>query len=560
MRPLNDITLTLATDPAEVSEWIESASGSLIAMDTETSGLDWSVDDLRLVQAATPDDGIAVPFPSPAATRLLCWLTRYPGQMVMHHSRFDRLFLRRHGWPFPQPHDTMLLARVLQPTESAGLKQLAANMLGFDTSAPARALKTLMRKRGWTWGTVPYDCELWWGYAALDAVLTARLWLLLSDRVTTRQREAYEAERRVADLCCEMEWRGIGLDPEYVQRAIRSHEQEIESLKAQLDAYGVANPHSRAQVVAALQALGEEWDETTPTGEPSVAAKVLAKLATPVADMVRRYRLRTKELSAYLRPMEGRTVLHPEIHSLRAVTGRMSISRPPLQQLPRGPEIRDAIVPLDRSRYLVSMDYDSMELRLLAAFSGDPTLRRAFAEGVDVHRLVASIVWHVDPEEVTTQQRTIAKNVHYGLIYGAGPAKLAEVANVPIEDVYDFLGLYQDRMTVLPWLYEQRERAQVTTLGGRTILLEDGHKAANYLIQGSAADIFKQRLLALADAGFSGALRLPVHDEIVVEVDSLDEAEEMRHLLETTVEGVRLPVSCTGLLTRWGDKYRGPDH
>ena len=329
--------------------------------------------------------------------------------------------------------------------------------------------------------------------------------------------------------------------------------------------------------------LGLPAPRKTKGGQASTSQQTLEKLAGqhPVVDSILQYRKLEKMRSTYLDPLprlvdpQGR--LHTTFNQKATATGRLSSSNPNLQNIPvRGPlgkRMRSCFI-AGPGRLLVSADYSQVELRVLAHVSQDPALLEAFRNGEDIHARTAALVYDLPPDQVSPDQRRNAKTINFGLIYGMGAQKLAQELKISTTQAKDFIARYFERLQGLKEFYEgveasARKHGFVTTLGGRRRLLPDinsasGQAAAlarrqaiNTVIQGSAADIIKLAMLAVARderlRELDARLLLQVHDELLLEVPA-DAAEEAGALVARLMQdvcpaGKELSVP---LLVDWG--------
>ena len=329
--------------------------------------------------------------------------------------------------------------------------------------------------------------------------------------------------------------------------------------------------------------LGLPAPRKTKGGQASTSQQTLEKLAGqhPVVDSILQYRKLEKMRSTYLDPLprlvdpQGR--IHTTFNQKATATGRLSSSNPNLQNIPvRGPlgkRMRSCFI-AGPGRLLVSADYSQVELRVLAHVSQDPALLEAFRNGEDIHARTAALVYDLPPDQVSPDQRRNAKTINFGLIYGMGAQKLAQELKISTAQAKDFIARYFERLQGLKEFYEgveasARKHGFVTTLGGRRRLLPDinsasGQAAAlarrqaiNTVIQGSAADIIKLAMLAVARderlRELDARLLLQVHDELLLEVPA-DAAEEAGALVARLMQdvcpaGKELSVP---LLVDWG--------
>lgn len=340
---------------------------------------------------------------------------------------------------------------------------------------------------------------------------------------------------------------------------------------------------SNQVVVAALQAMGEKLTLVTDSGALSVEKDVLNELCdvnkdderlelrepNPLARLVKDAKRAGKWRSSYVDSMlDNRCDLdrvHAKISSLGARTGRMSISRPPFQQLPSsGRMIRDCII-ADPGHLLISADYDQVEMRLLAAMADEPQMKQAIAEGVDLHDMTATILFGTG---FTPKQRKSAKNTGFGKVYGGGAKTLAKQTGISLGQAKDVIVAYDE---AFPGVKEYGLMLQAaameddlyvqTPITGRRLPLDPDrvYAVTNYMIQSTARDIFAQALLNLDKAGLGDYLLLPVHDEIIAQAPA-HEAEEVAwaigHTMTTTFNGVILSAKGEVIGTKWGEAYK----
>lgn len=554
-----------------------------LAVDTESKGLKWWLpDQLRMIQFGDTETGWAVPLHrwGGLAERAL---ERFDGGWVMHNMPFDLHQLQEAGLPVPgraQCHDTKILHHISDPLASHGLKRIATRKWGAEAAIGEKELKRAFKQNKWFWDTVPYDFPAYWCYSAMDTVLTARLFADLRGGAAG---DAYRRELDVARICWAAEKRGLRIDDEYTQQLAGKWLQDMLQIQERLDTWGLHNPNSRVQLLAALQAeIDFEPGEWTPTGQPKLSEGILADLSGEVASDVLRYRRLRKWSAAYLEhflheqdPL-GR--VHPSINTMAARTGRMSVTGPPLQTLPRGTEIRDCILPYPGEKLLL-IDFDIMELRCGAAFCGDPMMSLAFKEGKDLHRFAASLALGIPEDEVDKKTRQAFKTVGYAKFYCAGMGRIAQTMRQEMHDssltddqaahlteqwsaafegvdpfIKSILSLGESRSKALGYGY-------VNTTGGRQVRCLPGeeYKLVNGLIQGSCRDVFGEVMTRVDNAGYGDCIVLPVHDELIFSLrpeDFEDARHELTELMTWNEFPVPLTVSASPALDRWGDEYR----
>lgn len=577
-----------AEEAAAFVEWCKRPRRA-VALDTETTGLELD-SRIRLIQFGDADDAWTLRWDrwKGAALEALELLKRARQPIVLHNAAFDLPKIEAQsaadggdGFKFDWGlvDDTMIMSRLSNPIGSHSLKNLASKYVDRRSQAMQAVLADAMAANGWTWETVPYTYEGYTVYAGIDCVLTARLLPELEKQDFNY--DLYRTEMITVEACSAMSQVGMLVDADYCREQVKLLEQELEDLVQQgKDRHHFTAFGSNQLLVERLFSYGAVWEERTASGKVSVEADVLEKVAataeSPAArDLARLalgYRSRIKLLNTYFKNMlagsdrDGR--VHPDINTLEAVTGRMTVrGQPAMQTLPRGPRVRRGFIATPGSR-LVLADYSQIEQRKLASFCMDPSLIEAINTG-DLHTAVAEMIFGSS----NPQRRQLAKSSGYAIIYGAGPEKFSHTAGVSVEEGAAFLEAYHSRFpNVKPFIQRvqmvarERERAgqgaYVVTPAGRRLQMRkaDSHYTlVNYLIQGSAADTFKQAIARLWASDLGPMLRLPVHDECIFEVpDDLDIEEvkrEIVRLMEDHSMAVPMEVEATGPYTTWADKY-----
>jgi DNA polymerase I len=300
----------------------------------------------------------------------------------------------------------------------------------------------------------------------------------------------------------------------------------------------------------------------TKTGQYATGEDVLQKLAhqSPIVEDILAFRELTKLKSTYVDSLPllinrktGR--VHTSYGQAIAVTGRLSSNNPNLQNIPvrseRGKEIRKAFIPRDNKHVLISADYSQIELRIVAAISGDPNMCEAFRLGKDIHTATAAKVYSIDESEVTKEQRYKAKSVNFGIIYGQGAFGLADNLGISRTEAKAIIDNYKKEFSGITTYMEDtisfaQKNGYVETLMGRKRWLRDinssnftvrgfaERNAINSPIQGTAADMIKMAMIrvqeALKKSGFKSRMIMQVHDELVFDAVR-EEAEDLKALI-----------------------------
>ncbi len=396
-----------------------------------------------------------------------------------------------------------------------------------------------------------------------------------------RRLEEVDLERLFRDIelplipvLAEMEAVGVALDEEALALLEREFGSEIARLEQEIyhdvgHEFNLGSPKQLEQVL--FFELDLPKGRRTKTGY-STDASVLEDLrpAHPMIDKLLEWRVYTKLRSTYVEALptliaaDGR--LHTTFHQAVAATGRLSSSDPNLQNIPirtaLGRRIRRAFVAGEPSLVLLAADYSQIELRILAHVSGDEHLKDAFARQADIHRETAARVLHKDPDEITKDERSMAKMVNFGLAYGMSDFGLASRANIPRREAQEFINSYFAAYSGISYYMmaiKETAKAQgwVETLLGRKRQIPElrasnpalrgaGERMAiNMPIQGTAADIQKIAMIRVADrlrgSGLHARLLLTVHDELLFETPR-DEVEALSAIVRETMEGA-MPLS-----------------
>lgn len=516
--------------------------------------------------------------------------------LVAHNGKYDRTVLHRYGIGFaPTPRDTMLEHYCLDAAARHGLKELSEQLLGYRmirfedvAGEPERGKPepTLAGK----------DLKLVCDYAAEDADFTLRLDDILRPKVPVAPSPLpnvlSDVEEPLVKILIDMEREGVKIDVEALKAYGRELDREILSLTQQILSYADPgfNPDSPKQLGALLFGkLGLAGGKKTASGQFSTDEKTLSKLVGehPIVPLILEYRACTKLKSTYVDKLPTLIDENGRVHTTYAQafteTGRLSSSDPNLQNIPirteRGKLIRKAFVARDEKHVLISADYSQIELRLMAAMSGDEAMLAAFRNGEDIHRDTASRVYDVMPAFVTPEQRSKCKMVNFGIIYGISAFGLSQRLKVARKEAADLIETYfklypKVKVYMESAIAKAREKGYAETILGRRRTLRDINSrnatarqaaerdAINTPIQGSAADLIKVAMVKVDRALKAENLRtkmvLQIHDELVFDVP-LDEVEKVKEIvtreMTTALDfGVPLDVGI-GVGSNWLDAH-----
>jgi len=495
--------------------------------------------------------------------------------VILQNAKFDRHILASDGFKWPNDlmvEDTMLESFVIDPSEKHGMDALAIKYLdGYKTLS----FSDLVAKDS-NFSQVPLKQATF--YAAEDAVVTLKLHKVLSKKLkdAMTDRVYSELDRPLIDVLFKMERAGIALDVDILRKLSLELKNELLDLENQAhrilkdyncefseEGINFSSPKQMAQVL--YEQLKLPILKKGKTG-PSTDVTVLEELALthPFPQILLEIRELTKLLSTYIdslpdliHPVTKR--LHTDFSQIIAATGRLASSNPNLQNIPirtqRGRKIRDAFVVRDGFS-LIGIDYSQIELRILAHVSQDIELLKAFREGADIHRRTAALILEKPENQITDDERRIAKAINFGIIYGQTAFGLSKQLKIPKGDAQRFIDQYnRTYVGIQKYADKAIEDAQKTgwsvTLTGRRRLIADIHAknfmlrqfaervAVNTPIQGTAADLMKAAMIraqSIIDTQFDQAkMVLQVHDELLFEVPE-SQAETFLEVMKAEME------------------------
>lgn len=487
-------------------------------------------------------------------------LRMYSGRIVIHNSAFDVAALKAVGItvPWEKVDDTMIAMRLAEPHKNAALKEVTRRLISAQAADSQDELHKTMKKNKWDWDTIPHDLPIYRFYAGMDVVLTSRLY---EHDVCKRglNSPVYELEMDVRAICSNMEERGMRVDVPFAEKTAHNLRLEAEQITTEIQERHGFSVTSNPQLAQWLLERGVKLSVLTDGGSPSVSKDALEAArysatgeAAEVMDAVLRSRKITKMVSSYFDNfvnMSTNGLLHPSIQTIQAKTGRMSITNPAMQTLPRVDEddpdtrtVRQAIIPREENHLLVSSDFSQIELRVIASLSQDEGLIAALREADETNGdlFVSSmrLVYNDPTLTKSDARRTLVKSVMYAASYGAGVAKMAQTAGVAVEEMREVYDAVFGRFSGVKRYMKECEREAlsndnwITTPFGRKVHIDSGYeyKALNAKVQGFAGDIFKQTMVNLAQAGLEDYMVCPVHDEVVFSIPKAD-IEEASHVI-----------------------------
>jgi DNA polymerase-1 len=555
-----------------------------ICFDTETTGTDANnVEIVGLSFSFKPSTGYYVPcFSDQEKTKQLLeeFKPLFENKTITwvgQNIKFDLLILKWYGIEvLGNLFDTMLAHYVIEPEGRRSMDLLSAQYLGYEPVS----IETLIGKKGKNQGNMrDVETEKIKEYAAEDADITLQLKQVFVPLLKEKgvQRVFEEVENPLVRVLTDMEFEGIKVDQGFLNSY--SKELEIEAKRCEESVYeqagvrfNLASPKQLGEVLFDKLQLDPKAKKTK-TGQYATGEDVLLKLANKhkIVDDILGFRELTKLKSTYvdalpemINPRTGR--VHTSYAQAIAVTGRLSSNNPNLQNIPirteRGREIRKAFIPRTEGRILMSADYSQIELRIVAAISGDPNMCEAFKLGKDIHTATAAKVYGIEEGDVTKEMRYKAKSVNFGIIYGQSAFGLADNLGISRSEAKEIIDNYKKEFPLIQQYMDNeinfaKEHGYVETLMGRRRWLKDinssnftvrgfaERNAINSPIQGSAADMIKMAMIKIhhemKKGNWESKMILQVHDELVFDVVE-SEANDLEQLIVTCmVNALALP-------------------
>lgn len=558
----------------------------LVAVDTETTstnpmlakmvGLSFSIqkDEAFYIPCAHRYLGVPDQIPLAKALEILKPVLENPAILkVGQNIKYDWIVLERHGVMLNGiTFDTMLASYLINPSKRAhNLDQIALDFLDHKTIT-YEDLTGKKGKKAATFDTVPIDKAT--PYACEDADVTLMAYHLLNEKMETLglSKLFHEVEMPLVSVLKDMEIAGVTVDRDKLHELSKSFDHQLRIAEKSIydmaeETFNINSTQQLGRILFEKLGLPVQKKTRKKTGY-STDVEVLTTLANQheLPKLVLRHRTLSKLKSTYADALMG--LIHPETSRIHTsfnqtvtATGRLSSSDPNLQNIPirtkEGKEIRKAFIPKPGWKML-SADYSQIELRILAHYSEDKILSKAFEEEEDIHTRTASEVFQVFPSFITEDLRRQAKIINFGIIYGMSPFGLAKSLNISqkMAKAYidNYFGRYKGVKAFIEKMVEDtRKSGQTTTLLGRIRLLPEiksknvterhfaERTAINTPIQGTAADLIKVAMInvdnELRSRNLKTVMLLSVHDEIVFEVPP-EEVDAASALIKEKMESV----------------------
>ncbi|WP_294229876.1 DNA polymerase I [uncultured Chryseobacterium sp.] len=496
---------------------------------------------------------------------------------VAHNLKFDYKILRKYDITVKGAmFDTMIAHYLLNPDGRHGMDYLSEIYLGYKPVS----IETIIGKKGKNQGNFrDADLRTQTDYAAEDADVTFQLYELFAPQLKKENLEDlfFNIEMPLMEVLAKMELAGISLDEKWLAQESIDLENDLRQLEAKIfelsgEEFNVNSPKQLGEVLFEKLQLDPKAKKTK-TGQYATSEDILQKLAGKheIIQHILEYRTYQKLKSTYVDALPSQIEksdnrVHTNFSQTTAATGRLASVNPNLQNIPirtlRGQQIRGAFV-AGEGKKIISADYSQIELRLIAEISGEDNMIKAFQDGEDIHASTAAKLFNIPLEEVSKIQRSQAKTVNFGILYGQGAFALAEQTGLSRSEAKQMIEAYFETYSKLKaYMADQvkkaREIGYVETILGRKRHLKDissgnfvvrahaERNAVNAPIQGSAADVVKVAMIKIQKEFEKEKLQtrmlLQVHDELVFE-SPVEEVElavniikmEMENAIETQV-------------------------
>ena len=492
-------------------------------------------------------------------------------EKIAHNMKYDMQVLHRYGVEFAGPlFDTMIAHYLIQPESKQGMDFLAEYYLNYTPIS----IETLIGKKGKGQGNMgDLPPEAISDYACEDADITFQLKQLFGPQIEKEHLKKlfYEMEMPLVSVLAKMEEEGVAIDIPHLEAYSKQVADETAALEIRIKElagmdFNVDSPKQLGDVLFEHMKISSKAKKTK-TGQYATSEDILQqhKNDHEIIPCILDYRQMKKLKSTYVDPLptmkdpvDGR--VHTSYMQTVTATGRLSSNNPNLQNIPirseRGKEIRKAFIARSEDFQLMSADYSQIELRIIAALANDENMIEAFRNKVDIHRATAAKVFHVELDEVTKDQRSAAKAVNFGIIYGQSAFGLSQNLGISRTEAKQIIDSYFAQYSTIKTYMDKavkdaRENGYVETIMQRRRYLPDinsanavvrgfaERNAVNAPIQGSAADIVKLAMVAvdkaMTQANVQSKMILQVHDELVFDVHK-DEQEIMKALVKEAME------------------------
>lgn len=550
-----------------------------VCFDTETTGIDALNAELVGVSFSfEKGKGYYIPFPEnqdeakALLEKFVPFFENENIEKIGQNIKYDLKILANYGVSVKgKVFDTMIAHYLINPDMRHNMDVLAETYLKYSP----KAIETLIGKKGKNQKSMrDVALEEIKEYAAEDADITWQLKDVFAEKLqnTGTKKLFEEIEIPLIEVLADMEREGIRLDVDYLKAMSKDMDVEIKHLEQKIyetagEKFNLASPKQLGDVLFEKMKIGGAKQKKTKTGQYATGEEILSYLSNEheivrqILDWRQMVKLQSTYILALPEQVDAKTQrVHTDYMQTVAATGRLSSNNPNLQNIPirteRGRLIRKAFIAKDENHTLLSADYSQIELRVIAAVSGEENMIKAFQNGEDIHRSTAAKVFNVALEEVTKEQRSHAKTVNFGIIYGVSAFGLSNQTNLSRSESAALIDAYYKTYPRLrAYIQEQidfaRDHGYVQTVSGRRRYLKDinsanavvrgaaERNAVNAPIQGSAADIIKIAMInihkKLVSENWKSKMLLQVHDELVFDVHN-SELEKIQPMIKNEME------------------------
>lgn len=550
-----------------------------VCFDTETTGIDaLNAELVGLSFSWEKGKGFYVPFPEnqdeakELIEKFIPFFENETIEKIGQNMKYDLKILSNYNIQVKgKLFDTMIAHYLINPDMRHNMDILSETYLKYSP----KSIETLIGKKGKNQLSMrQVELEAIKEYATEDADITFQLkehFQPILEKVGTKKLFD-EIEIPLVQVLADMEKEGINLDVDFLKNMSIDMQKEIDTFEQQIyetagEKFNLASPKQLGDILFDKLKIGGAKQKKTKTGQYATGEEVLSYLANEhqiVRDILE-WRQMVKLQSTYIDALPNQVDkktgrVHTDYMQTVAATGRLSSNNPNLQNIPirteRGRQIRKAFISRDENYTLLSADYSQIELRIIAALCGEENMIKAFQNKEDIHKSTAAKVFNVPLEEVTKEQRSHAKTVNFGIIYGVSAFGLSNQTNLSRKESADLIEAYYKTYPRLKsFIQEQvdfaRENGYVETISGRRRYLKDinsanaivrggaERNAVNAPIQGSAADIIKIAMInihkKLTDENWQSKMLLQVHDELVFDVHH-SELEKIQPMIKHEME------------------------
>ena len=551
------VTVNVVETPEDLDGFRDFIRAHLncLAVDTETTGLDIYSDTFRcrLVQFGTQDESWVIPtelgdvfvedvrIALGAIQRIVMQNASYDLQVL------DRCFGIEMENLWPKVLDTQILAKLVDPRpfEAGGfghsLEELIAEFISKEQAEDVKKLMARLAHEHKTtkakiWASIDLFHPEYLLYAGMDTIFTARVCKSLTPLVPDVSRSVVSYEHKLSEICSYIDRPGFLLDVDYSQKLSDKWlaDQQVWEAIAFTE-YGVENVNSTEELADGLEAMGVKIKGRTETGKRQVNSALLDQLVkegnelAAIAQEAKKLgKWRKTWVQKFLDTMDSDHRCHTFINPLQARTSRMSITGIPAQTLPSSDWVVRRCFLAEEGDVIASIDYQTQELRVLAALSGDKAMIEAFKNGADLHQMTA---------DAAGVPRKVGKTANFQKVYGGGAGALADAVGIPVpvaKRVHEaFSRTYPGVERLSKKLAEEAARnGYIINPIGRRMPVDSSrtYSALNYMIQSTSRDITCRALIRLHEAGYTPYIRLPIHDEIVASLPAKEAETAAAHI------------------------------